>query len=523
MGTILLPFIASSIILINPVSADHPRWLGPFDLSAASSRITSLLENGTISFEKNAILFSQFPNGTLMSTNVSSPIIPPWVCDELCAAYYHSPSNSVQRLVNWIIPIMLLVTNVYYPEIGWKTYLAVFRLLGDPIDSMWSLLSILHTWKSYLSDSKQRRQSQDSHDQKVTHRYSESRERDVGVILAGLRCSNITSLSAYDEWFKGSNLNATQLDARIQTTATKIRECRTHGMLRASAAILLYFWQVVAAFVPEIGGDAQPSGGMIGPAMILSWLLPMVVLSNAIGGFSSSHAIRQILLKFLKKVGDNHHSTEFEKISETESLLWTGGTLFYQPDKFHSANLKDQITLFGLSTVPVLMAFGVAFAVLYTPPTYLTCRHFLILFILIAWFVSACITLAVSKVARRYSVKPKLTFYGILVKDITLTFLIIGLLMATSCDLFTSCWCLSAPWNVGVPRVYLNPANDYAANSGKYYPISVSVYFGALLVLVAAIMYGWNDFRRGIRIWRETKRVVGVSQSKEKLDRRYSV
>ena len=512
-------FLASSIFLINVVVASRPWWLGPFDLSSAYNRTTQLLSNGTISFEKNATLFSQFPNGTLISDDIYSPVIPPWVCDDLCAADYHVPSDSVQRLVTWLIPVMLLVTNVYYSEIGWMTYLAVFRLLGDPIDSMWCLLSILYTWNSYAADSKRRRQSRDSNDSKPEHGLSESGKRDIGVILAGLRCSRITSSSVYDEWVQGSGLQVARLNLRIRTTATRIRECRTHGLLRATAAVLLYFWQVVTALVPDIGGDAQPSGGMIAPAVILGWLLPIILLSNAVGGFNSSRAIRQILLKFLIEVRDHPRSTEFEKISDVQSLLWTGGILFYQPEKFYSAGLKAQIILFTISTVPVFMAFGVAFAVLYTPPTFLTCRHFLILFILIGWLFSTGITFAVSEISRRYSVRPKLAFYGILAKDIVLTTVIVGLLIATSCDFFTSCWCLSARWNVDVPRVYLNPLKDYAANSGKYYPISVSVYFGAQIAFITAIRFGWNDMRGGFRIWRENEKALGT----EKPERRHSV
>jgi hypothetical protein len=90
----------------------------------------------------------------------------------------------------------------------------------------------------------------------------------------------------------------------VQRPIVNKSETRTHGMLRACGAILLYLWQVIAAFVPAIGGNAQPSGGMIGPAMLLSWLLPMVLLSNTIGGVNSPKASRRTLRKFLRRVRD---------------------------------------------------------------------------------------------------------------------------------------------------------------------------------------------------------------------------
>jgi hypothetical protein len=272
-------------------------------------------------------------------------------------------------------------------------------------------------------------------------------------------------------------------------------------MLRASGALLLYFWQVIGAFVPAIGGDAQPSGGMIGPAMLLSWLLPIVLLSNAIGGFNSPNECRRILLNFLRRVGDVGNESRYNElsaISEPMSLPWTGGIPFYQPDKFSSTNARVRITLFTVSTLPVLIAFGTAFAVLYTPPTYLTCRHFLMLFVLLLWLLSVGVTWTISRYSSSH---PKLVFYCTLAKDVVFSLLIVGLLMATSCDLFTSCWCLSGRWTFGVhrARVYLNPAKNYGENSGRNYPISVSVCFVAqFVVFIAAIMYSWEGFR----VWR---------------------
>lgn len=479
-----------SVIFIPTIAANRPWWLGPFDLSGCSQRITALLDNSTISFANNATIFAHYPDGTLISNDTSSPVTTPSACDTLCSADARSPSNSFQRLINWFIPIVLLVMNVYYAEIGWKTYLAAFRLLGDPIDSMWSLLSILCAWNSYIADAKDPRRREDP--------AQKMRERDVAAILCGLRCSQVTWPNVYDRWLHGSGLNAAQLDARIQKTARKLTEGRALGMLRASGALLLYLWQVIAAFVPAIGGDTQPSGGMIGPAMLFSWLLPIVLLSNAIGGFNSPNACRRILLNFLRRVrdvGDGSRYDQFNTISDPVSPLWTGGIPFYQPNKSSSTNARVRITLFTVSALPALIAFGTAFAVLYTPPTYLTCRHFLILFILLLWLLSVGVTWTISRYS---SCNPKLIFYCTLAKDVVLSLLIVGLLIATSCDLFTSCWCLSGYWNFGVyqARVYLNPAKDYGENSGRNYPISVSVCFVAQFVFfIAAVVYGSEGFR----------------------------
>lgn len=502
------PRLLLSCMLISIVSTAtaRPWWLGPFDHEGCLTQVTSLLKSRNISMISNSSFFFHDSNGLLLSNNISSPILTPSGCEQLCSAYAKPPENSVPRLIAWLLPIVLLVANVYYAPIGWRTYLAVFLLMGDPIDSMLSLLSILQGWNQCLAipPEPQRPSSEQT-----------KREKSIATILLSLGdCLSLTnnvgiSRNIYDRWLASSKLPPAQLDALTHKTAAKLAECRTSEMLRALSALLLYFFQVLEAFVPAIGNSAEPSGGMIGPAVLLSWLLPMVLLSNAVGGFDSLRIRRRILSKFLKRVGEHTWYGQLP-VLERSTLAYSGGIPLYQPDKFRSTRARTLILLFLLSTLPVLVAFATAFAVLYTPPTYLTCRHFIVLFVLLLWLLSALVTWTVITIS---SLTPEFRWYTILAKDALIFCIVLALLIGTSCGLFTSCWCLSGRWRYGVAqaRVYLDPVAQFTRNSGVSYPITVGTCFGVQSgIWVGMMSFGWKGFR--VWSWSEEEKDDALGQ-----------
>lgn len=72
-----------------------------------------------------------------------------------------------------------------------------------------------------------------------------------------------------------------------------------HNIRRTGFAVLVYIVQVMATFVPAVGGSTQPSGGKVSPAMMLVWTLPLVLLSNAIGDYDCWKLSRKTLFEFL--------------------------------------------------------------------------------------------------------------------------------------------------------------------------------------------------------------------------------
>jgi len=237
------------LISILSTATARPWWLGPFDRDGCLAQVTSMLKSDNISMISNSSLFFHDSNGLLLSNNMTSPILTPSGCEQLCSAYARPPKNSVPRLIAWLLPIMLLVTNVHYAPIGWQTYLAVFLLIGDPIDSMLSLLSIPQGWnRRFAIPSEPQQQKKQRPDPRQA-----KREKSIAIILLSfgdcLSLPNNTDISQniYDKWLASTKLSSSDLDALTHKTAAKLAECRTSEMLRAWSALLLYPFQAALA------------------------------------------------------------------------------------------------------------------------------------------------------------------------------------------------------------------------------------------------------------------------------------
>ena len=401
----------------------------------------------------------------------------------MCSAQYTPPSNTAQRLLAWFVPVFLLITNLHFPDIGKRKYLGIFHLLGDPITSNLALLLEIDKWK------------QNSH-----------RGDDNAVIstaLDGIHDDSRGVQATTNPAFDGVDLPPSQL----RSISVAIRDIRVREMVRAWGALGLYTFQVVAAFWSALGGSPSPSGGMVGPAMILSWLLPMVLLSNSVGSFSSPRACRRALQTLLRKERSRKvwlsevrllgRTFWYRRTRRSESLPWSGGIQFYQPSLVSDFTLNSKTYLIlCLLTIPTTAAFATAFAVLDTPPMYLTCRGFVMVAIYLLWLLSFACSLLVHKTS---VVTGVYAWYAILFKDFLISCATVIMLVGTSCGWFTSCWCLSGRWNYAVPRVYLFAPRHFALQSNVLYPTAVSVCLGVQCLVWVAVTVHW---KKGSRIWR---------------------
>jgi hypothetical protein len=164
---------------------------------------------------------------------------------------------------------------------------------------------------------------------------------------------------------------------KLHETAIALRDQRLHDIRRTGFAILVYILQVVAVFVPAVGGSANPSGGKVSPAMMLVWLLPLVLLSNAIGDYGCWKLSENTLFEFLDVVGIDPprilhtNKTDLETSRKSISsplsseLACSGVVLHSLPGSF-----RRKVALAVISILPITIACATAFAVDYTAPTY---------------------------------------------------------------------------------------------------------------------------------------------------------
>lgn len=285
------PSILFSLLLlaILPVLALHR------DKCAAD--ITQKLQNGTIKYN-DSIFYVH--NGHIMSDLQNFELTVPG-CEAQCGKQFNWYADIGPRLTTWLIPVILLIGNLCLATLGKPNSLfTILHLLGDPIDSLWSLLTKLEAWNRCWDLAEQLSNTGAVHKDHV---------RDRGTILAAIqelegpgRDPSETYLRIiHNSTLDNDDPARPRLHHLCREIANEISDSSVNEMPRTLLAIMSYTFAILSAFVEAIGGkgSSQP-GGRIGLAMFLSWLLPVILLSNSIGSFTSRRTLVRILERFAK-------------------------------------------------------------------------------------------------------------------------------------------------------------------------------------------------------------------------------
>lgn len=445
------------------------------------------------------------PSMIISVSDPANPILTLSGCQQLCGSGTGWYSDRGPRLVEWLLPIILLVSNMQFAPIGMQRFLMILRLLGDPIDSTWSMLAKADGWSRCFSRAKKLLKE-------------ELEIKSLAVILAAIE--ECPDALGYDFEFSVPKNKGLMLE-----TARTLSESRRNEMLRTLFAVAMYVFQVLAAFVPAIGAASQPSGGRIGTAMLLSWLVCVVVLSNAIGDFGSPRNRQRIITDFTERLGqqsDQGFCTQGfctqqtstlnlslisvqkkVRTSHEASMAWWGAINCYRPNKRFRRALGWKLAI--ISVLPVAIAFGTAFAVL-NGPTYFTCRHILVIAVSSAWLLSAISTSFLSWAAFATG---KYLCYIILIKDTIVAIPTLSLIVASSCGLWNTCYCWSGALVYGErgARVPLNPAKMFDRNNSIIYPAIVATCLSLQTCVLGIMLWvAWPGFRA--LYWSENEKRV---------------
>ena len=457
-----------------------------FHREACYGRVTEMLQSNSSSITTNPRLFISISDPT-------NPILTLGGCRQLCGSGTGWYSDSVPRLVTWLLPVFLLVSNMQFAPIGGQRFLLILHLLGDPIDSIWSLLAKVDSWRRCFSQA-----------QKLLKGKIET--KSLALILAA--AGEVSH--ALDHTLR---LDAPETRGLIVETARTLSENRSNETRRTLFAIMIYVFSVLAAFVPAIGAAPSPSGGRIGTAILLSWLLYVVMLSNAVGDLGSRRNCQRIIAEFTKRLGQQCDQDSHPRGKSTLSLsfigvhrkietpyeasmAWSGAIYCYRPNKrfLHASGWK----LAFLSVLPVAIAFGTAFAVLDTGPTYFSCRHILVIVVFIVYLISALLTSLLSWISFATG---KYLWSIILIKDTIFAAPTLALIVASSCGLWNNCYCWSGALVYGEREAHvpLNPTKVFNRNNSIIYPAIV-----ATCLILQACAFGtmlWVEWPGFSALW----------------------
>lgn len=443
-------------------------------------------------------------------------------CRKICGPKQMFYWDIGPRLSTWLIPILLLISNVELSPLDKRRFMAIIHLLGDPIDSIWSLVHKIDAWERchFLA-------GQYSPNSVLCSR----RRRVIAAVFAGLEeleGPRLSSKMYFDRLVQYSNINEEMKFREWRRTATELVDGRTDEFFRTCLAILLYLYQVIAGFVKEVGGgNTSPPGGRIGTAMFISWLVPAVLLSNTVGGFTARRSCFDIMNRFTQRTLDlgcmpsSEHPILFESLhydpdltmNYFSSLGWSGAIYMFRPWKIryltsHSLSgtgsyRRRTSMILCASILPLWIAMTGGFIIIwYTLPNGLNCRHMWLIGIFLAWHISALFTWKVGSIEG----VSRSRWHWILVKDTIIGISSVIVIFLSACGVFNSCYCWSGAFSYrGKAHVPLNAAEYYEHNDRTIYPIVVAICLSLqCIVFAVAAIFWWNGLK--VMRWSEGAR-----------------
>jgi hypothetical protein len=464
----------------------------------------------------------QDPNGTRWDSsiissvaNISEPVLTLYGCKKLCGSGTGWYPDSGPRLVGWFLPIFLLVSNMQFPRVEQERFFLILHLFGDPIDSTWSLLHKVDSWRQCYALARGL----------LAKEAAEADIKCLAIIFA-------TRIEIEDaSYHELEQMNIDNM-ASIRTTANELIRQRMNEIMRTGFAVAMYMFQVVSDFVPAVGASSDPSGGMIGPAMLLSWLVPVVLLSNAIGDSGAPASTLEIVAKFMAYKEDSIKAVNSRfslrlfgipwngwksEVPRDGSLVWSGALSSYHPQKgLHNGGW----ILAMASVLPVVLAFGIGFAVLQAGPTHFSCRSLFVIGASAGWGFSTILTYLLTRncVQSRLATGTYL-WRVVLIKDFLVATPILVLIVLTSCGYWNTCYCWCGGPVSGENAVCpLNPTNVFSFNDKKWYPAIVAIGLGFQVLIFLSVLglerhgfmtmgHGFAFFDWSMPLWRKMAKI----------------
>ncbi|KAK0623775.1 hypothetical protein B0T14DRAFT_517036 [Immersiella caudata] len=208
------------------------------------------------------------------------------------------------RLLVCILPIILLLSNVGLTAINKRRFQNLVQVLGDPIDAMWSLLDKLHAWSQFRKWAHREMAQLSGLAEGSKKKEIEARVSIITTVLAGFQ--EICDPGLFQpELLQNLVRHFTPMSestlAVWRKAAVDLADNRASNWLRSWFAVMLYVFQLLAAFAPQDKGDRKYLEGRIVIALGLSFLLPIALLSSLLGTSSSRGGVMRALQRFVSE------------------------------------------------------------------------------------------------------------------------------------------------------------------------------------------------------------------------------
>jgi hypothetical protein len=483
--------------LIIAVAVPLVPFTAAFDRAACAAIIRQRLGNGSLARDDN--IFFRNEKGNAMS-DVNNLTLTLSGCQQLCGSRPRSSRSFYldvgPRSSIWMLPLVLLISNLTLPvSLVKKSYLMILHLLGDPIDSTWSLLTKIEAWNRCYALASQKSKRYQVHDKKQA--------KARAVIFAAIEeiyGPEVNPRRRFWDAVAGSNLSDENFNQLCVETASAITDSRSVEIFRAVFSIVLYGVIVLLGF-SKSSGDPIHLVETIGTVLIFSWMVPLMLLSNAIGKNSPGQIYLRILVRFAKRAGEewpkylNDTLIGYGRQQDTTSVF----APMSQPQSVDcyrrykqlfngSQNDHSSFLLLFLSTLPVAFSVAAVLALMWQSPQFApSCHPLHLILICLMWFISAYITYIINQSRLPTEGHHRLL---ILIKDSVITGSYLSFMVLSSIG-FNSYWCWSGMLIRGSATAYV------ALNLDKTYQQNLpALFFG-----VVTACFGLQLFAFGLMLW----------------------
>ncbi|KAK4209837.1 hypothetical protein QBC37DRAFT_449440 [Rhypophila decipiens] len=611
-------------------------WGDIFERTYCYNKITDFLENSNVT-SSPACMGRLFIDGT--KANLKNPLLTLKGCQAFCGVDWGYYPDSASRVVDWVVPIVVLVSNINLSPVERRIMMGIIHALGDPIDVTWSLLDKLYEWhichqvarraveaarlasgpRLHAQDPDRRSantilsvetankadkndhgavqiqvtavNSRDSTNAPDTRNASldipapgpSERIRIIATVLGGfeeLAGYQMTSPRQFyertirmlgnpaSEFSPSAPSNASSssqaatrspneaIDQWLDTALCLVDD-RTNEFLRTGMAVGLYLFQLSSEFIDQITQNNENTpGGRIGAALMLSWLIPVALLSNLLGGFPSQRSNLRPLLDLLDKTlppqylrdGGHvdpaspldhegwalrdlnpHRQDQDDEELEAGAHLnfhtssWsafftsqrsTGSIYGFRPHKtrtLYYSTGRDKLIRLSLpilATIPVIASFIASFILHWEAvPMGFSCRHVWVITVFGLWVISPFLTYFFVKLdspSRKDKLGYRWGWWLIYTKDMIFGLGALSMIIASVIGMFNSCFCWSLAMWVGEAKAIMmvNTRGQYLEYKKGRYPGMVGGFILLQVGFVASVAgLMWNGL--GVMRWGE--------------------
>ena len=341
--------------------------------------------------------------------------------------------------------------------------------------------------------------------------------RIIAAVLSGFEEISPTKIESNSDSVKKILQTFCPLRTLDQWTMAGARLVENRGMefLKTCLAITIYIFGVVQALVPEIGGGSTtPPGGRIASAMMLSWLIPLVLLSNTFGAFPSRRTCIDIITEFMVETQAHHANqnagipqevTEWARICKEPR--WLEAIYTYRRTHVETGVkiTRAKFTVFIAALFPLLVsALGASLILWFAVPSGFSCRHVWVGGLFLAWLLATYH--GVPRLLRPLvPVGDKNYWILVLTKDILVGLATIGFPTASNLGAWNNCKCWSTRWAWWDGMAPYVPVGTDAMFEKNRQDIYNWVVLGTMIFQVVFYMLLMMRFWDGIKVIRWTE------------------